>query len=93
MTGDLSRALSLLEGAEKLVPVEPFIVSLLGVYHALALNPDHDPCLRNVQPLPEFQVLVSALQSNIPTTSPSSERLDVRLELKGEKTKVIETKL
>jgi DNA-binding winged helix-turn-helix (wHTH) protein/tetratricopeptide (TPR) repeat protein len=124
MTGDLSRALSLLEEAEKLVPDEPLIVSLLGVYHALAGNPDqalgsmnralanpksfghahhtyyqsacilailnrpleafawlersvstgfacwpfflNDPCLRNVQPLPEFQVLVSALQSKYP---------------------------
>jgi DNA-binding winged helix-turn-helix (wHTH) protein/tetratricopeptide (TPR) repeat protein len=122
--GELPRAKTILEEAERLAPDEPLIVSLLGLYHALVGNADqalacmnracanprsfghahhtyyqaactlailgqpaaafawlersvatgfacwpcflNDPALHNLRALPEFQVLISSLQSKYP---------------------------
>jgi DNA-binding winged helix-turn-helix (wHTH) protein/tetratricopeptide (TPR) repeat protein len=124
MTGDWNEAKSLLDEAVQLLPEDPMIVSLLGVYHALTGTADQalecmtracanpksfghahhtyyqiacilallkrptpafewlersvstgfacwpfflkDPCLQNLQSLPEFEVLVSSLQAKYP---------------------------
>lgn len=124
MTGDWKNAKALLEEATKLVPAEPIVLSLQGLFYALSGKADQalermsqacavpksfghahhtyyqiaailavlgrpveafewlersvstgfacwpffmkDPCLANLQTLPEFEVLVSSLQAKYP---------------------------